>query len=129
MKTRILFGICCMALFIFVAGCAMVTPVSSVPVGLIYTGATGPVGVAIGNYPEYKIIGPAEGKSSAVGVLGIAAGGDAGASATYKDALSNARADALIDVQVDQKITSVLGLFSKHTTIVKGTAVKFVSKD
>lgn len=125
MKARILFGICCMALLIFVVGCAMVSPVASVPTGLIYTGVTGPVGVAVANYPEYKVIGPAKGTSSSIGVLGIAAAGDGGASAAYKDALSNARADALIDVQVDQKLMSVLGLFSKHTTIVKGTAVKF----
>lgn len=126
MRMRILIGMCCMVSLIFVIGCAMVSPVASVPTGLIYTGATGPVGVAAANYPEYKVIGPAEGTSSAVGVLGIAAAGNGGVSAAYKDALSNARADALIDVQVDQKITSVLGLFSKHTTIVKGTAVKFI---
>ncbi len=125
MRTRILLGICCVVLLIFVVGCAMVSPVASVPTGLIYTGATGPVSVAAANYPEYKVIGPAEGTSSAVGVLGIAAAGNAGASKAYQDALRRAEADALVDVQVDQKITSVLGLFSKHTTIVKGTAIKF----
>ena len=125
MKARILLVICCIALLIFVVGCAMVSPVASVPTGLIYTGVTGPVGIATANYPEYKVIGPAEGTSSSIGVLGIAAAGDGGASKAYQNALSNARADALIDVQVDQKVMSVLGLFSKHTTIVKGTAVKF----
>lgn len=129
MKTRILFGICCMALLIFVGGCASFSVVPTVPTGLLYTGATGPVGVAAANYPEYKVIGPAEGTSSAVGVLGIIATGNAGVSEAYQDALRRARADALIDVQVDQKLTSVLGLFSKHTTIVQGTAVKFVSED
>jgi len=128
MKTRILLGICCMTLLIFVIGCAAI-PVGSVPMGLIYTGATGPVGVAAANYPEYKIIGPAKGKSACIGVLGMVAAGGAGASEAYQSACKHAGADALIDVQVDQKITSVLGLFSKHTTIVQGTAVKFISKD
>ena len=125
MWIRILISICCVVLLIFIVGSAMVTPVSSVPVGLIYTGSTGPVGISVANYPEYKIIGQAEGSSSALGVLGIVAAGDAGASTAYRNALQRAQADALIDVQVDQKITSVLGLFSKHTTIVRGTAIKF----
>ena len=128
MKIRILIGICCMVLLILVTGCAMLspaTPVGSVPTGMLVTSATGPVSIAAANYTEYKVIGQATGTSSAVGVLGIIASGDAGASTAYKNALSNARADALIDVQVDQKVTSVLGLFSKHTTIVTGTAIKF----
>jgi len=127
MKIRILIGMCCMALLVFVVGCA--TPVGSVPMGLIYTGATGPVGVAAANYPEYKVIGPAKGKSACIGVLGMVAAGGASASEAYQSACKHAGADALIDVQVDQKVTSVLGLFSKHTTIVQGTAVKFVSED
>ena len=124
MRMKILFEVCCIALLIFVVGCA--TPVASVPTGLIYTGTTGPVGVAAANYPEYRIIGPAKGKSSATGVLGIVAVGGAGAHEAYQSALKHAGADALIDVQVDQKVTSVLGLFRKHTTIVQGTAVKFI---
>ena len=127
MGMRILIGICCMALLVFSAGCAMVTAGSccSRPAGMIYTSSTGPVGIAAANYPDYKVIGPAEGTSTAIGVLGIVGVGNCGASEAYQDALRRARADALIDVQVDQKCTSVLLLFSKHTTIVKGTAVKF----
>lgn len=125
MRIRILIGMCCVVLVIFTAGCATVSPVGSVPTGMLYTGATGPVSVAAANYPEYEVMGPATGTSSAIGVLGIIATGDGGANAAYQDALSKARADALINVQVDQKVTSVLGLFSKHTTIVKGIAVKF----
>jgi len=124
MRIRILIGMCCMVSLIFIVGCA--TPVASVPTGLIYTGATGPVSVAAANYPEYRIIGPAKGKSACIGVLGIVAAGGAGAHEAYQSALKHAGADALIDVQVDQKVTSVLGLFRKHTTIVQGTAVKFI---
>ncbi len=129
MGIRILIGICCMALLIMVTGCAMLSPgvpVGSVPTGLVYTGATGPVSAAVANYPEYKVIGPAVGTSSTVGVLGIIAAGNAGISEAYQDAIRRVWADALVDVQVDQKVTSVLGLFSKHTTIVRGTAIKFV---
>ncbi len=127
MRIRILIGMCSVALIIFTVGCATVgsVPVGSVPTGMLYTGATGPVGVAAANYPEYEIIGPAEGYSSAVGVLGIIATGDAGVSKAYEDAIRKARADALINVQVDQKVKSIFSLFSKHWTIVKGTAVKF----
>jgi hypothetical protein len=125
MKTRIFLGICCIALLIFVMGCAA-TPVGSVPTGLIYTGTTGPVSIAIGNYPEYRIVGPAKGKSTCIAVLGIIAAGGAGANEAYQDAIKRVQADALVDVRVDQKVTSVLGLFSKHTTIVTGTAIKFV---
>ena len=114
-----------MALLILVTGCAMLGPVGSVPTGLIYTGTTGPVSIAIGNYPEYKIVGPAKGKSTALGVLGIIAVGGASADEAYQSAIKRVQADALVDVRVDQKITSVLGLFSKHTTIVSGTAIKF----
>lgn len=127
MRIRILMGMCCVTLFIFTAGCATVSsvPVGSVPTGMLYTGATGPVSVSAANYPEYEIIGPAEGYSSAIGVLGIIAVGDAGVNKAYEDAIRKARADALIDVRVDQRVVSVLLFGSKHWTIVKGTAVKF----
>ena len=125
MRTRILLVICCMASLIFIVGCASITGTPTLPLGAIYTGTTGPVSIAIGNYPEYRIVGPAEGKSSAVGVLGIIAVGGASANEAYQDAIKRVQADALVDVRVDQKITSVLWLFSKHTTIVNGTAIKF----
>lgn len=130
MSIRILIGMCCMALLIFVAGCAMMMPATPlVPTGIIYTGVTGPGDVRLGDYPDYEVIGPAEGESSALGVLGIIATGDAGVGEAYGRAIRKTRADALIDVQVDHKVFSILGLFSKHTTIVQGTAVKFISKD
>jgi hypothetical protein len=123
---RIFGGICAVALVVLIAGCASYMPVNSVPTGLIYTGSTGPIGISVGNHSEYKIIGQAVGRSSAVGVLGVVGVGDAGASSAYQDAIRSTRADALIDVQVDQKIISILGLFTKHTTIVRGTAIQYV---
>lgn len=127
MRIRILIGMCCITLIIFTAGCATVGSGSlgAVPTGVIATNVTGPVGVAAGNYPEYEIIGPAEGYSKATGILGIAAWGDAGVNKAYEDAIRKARADALIAVRVDQRVKSGFFFFCRYYTIVKGTAVRF----
>ncbi len=127
MRVSILLVLSLAALIILVAGCATI-PVGSVPAGLIYTESTGPVSVAIGNYPEYEVIGRVQGKARATGWFWIIGVGNAGAGKAYEKALEKTKADALIDVQVDQHVQSILGIFTKHTTIVEGTAIKFKEK-
>ncbi len=127
MKTKVLVGVY-LAILVILAGCAT-TPVPSVPSGLIYTEATGPVGIAVANYPEYEVVGRVKGKSRATSLIYLVGVGNAGVRKAYERALKESNADALIDVQVDQHVTSILGVFVKVTTIVEGLAVRFKEKD
>jgi uncharacterized protein YbjQ (UPF0145 family) len=96
--------------------------------GSLYTSATLPVVVDVGQRPmeSYEIMGEVTGRSVATNILGLIAIGDAGVSAAYNDALKHARgANGLIDVRVDYKSTSILGLIATYETIVTGVAVRY----
>jgi len=110
----------------FLTGCAafVATPVS----GFLYTGVTAPVTYDPGAQGQsYQILGIVEGTSTATSILGIIASGNASIYSAYKNALKkNSNADDLIDITVDYKGSSFLGLFASYKTIVRGKAVKFV---
>ena len=105
-------------------GCAafVATPV----IGTLYTGVIAPITYdpgAKGN--PYQILGEVEGTASATSILGIIATGDASVKTAYQNALRQIpESDDLIDVTVDYKGTSFLGLFASYTTIVKAKAIK-----
>jgi len=105
-------------------GCAafVATPV----IGTLYTGVTAPVTYDPGAKGQpYQILGDVAGTSSATSILGIIATGDASVKTAYQKALEQIpEADDLIDVTVDYKGTSFLGLFASYTTIVKAKAIK-----
>ena len=105
-------------------GCAafVATPV----IGTLYTGVTAPITYDPGAKGQpYQILGDVEGTSSATSILGIIATGDASVKTAYQNALKQIpESDDLIDVTVDYKGTSFLGLFASYTTIVKAKAIK-----
>lgn len=74
---------------------------------------------------QFRILGEVEGESSYIIVAGIAIG-DAGYDAAYRDAISQIpQADALIDVKVDRRVFSFLGIFIRISTKLTGKAIKF----
>lgn len=108
----------------FLLSCAL--PMG-MPIGSIYTGVTMPGNFSgeHGGLHTYEILGNVEGSSSATSILGLIAVGDGGIAAAYKEAMQRyPEADVLIDVRIDKKTSSFLGLFSSYTTIVTGKAAK-----
>ena len=108
-------------------GCAafVVTPL----IGGLYTDVTAPVTYDPGAQGQkYQVLGTVEGTSTATSILGIIATGDASINSALKNALSkNPNADDLIEITVDYRGNSFLGLVAKYTTIVRGKAVKRVN--
>ena len=91
---------------LFLSGCAF--PVSPVGIGLIYTDVKGPVNATMGTK------GSKEGQAESMNVLGIVATGDSSI-----DAAASSAGITKIS-HVDFKSWSILGLFSRFTTIVHG---------
>lgn len=118
----------CMSLLLIISllfcGCAafVATPI----MGTLYTGVTAPITYDPGaKGQQYQILGDVEGRSSATSILGIIATGDASVRTAYQNALKQIpESDDLIDVTVDYKGTSFLGLFASCTTIVRAKAIK-----
>lgn len=124
MSKRILLFVIAVSLMAIFCGCAafVATPI----IGGLYTGVTAPITYDPGaKGQQYQVLGPVEGTSTATSILGIIASGDASVRTAYQKALKQiADADDLIDVTVDYKGTSFLGLFASYKTIVKGKAIK-----
>lgn len=74
---------------------------------------------------QFEVLGNVQGEASYIMVAGIMIG-DAGYDAAYRNALAKIRgADALIDVKVDSRFFSFLGLFIQIKTKLTGKAIKF----
>lgn len=105
-------------------GCAM--PVMH---GAIFTDGIAPVANwsstdYVVDKGDYTILGPAEGTSEFINVLGLVATGDGGYQSAFAKACQAKGADNLIDAKCDVKIFSVLGIFARVNFKVSGTAVK-----
>ena len=87
---------------------------------------TGPIGYEGGQVDEnVEILGEVIGKAKATSFLGLFAGGDASINSAYYQALSKIPgSEFLIDVKIDYKVSSMLGLFASYTTIVQGKAAR-----
>lgn len=105
------------------------------PRGGLYTDITSPV--ALGHLTTYQIttesdyesIAFVEGISTGTVILGLIATGDFGYGAAIQDALLQAPgATRLLDITVDSQVTSILGLYAKYTTRVRGRAVRMKTK-
>ena len=102
---------------------AVITPL---PVGL-YSNATFPL-----NYEspdnileDWKVLGTVEGIATVQSFFGLVAVGDASTYAAYKNAISKfPEADCLLNVTIDYKATSFLGIVSSFTTIIRGKAIQ-----
>ena len=113
----------------FLTGCAAF--VATLVMGGLYTNVTAPVTYDPGAQgTKYQVLGVVEGTSTATSILGIIATGDASVHSAYKNALNkNPNADDLVDITVDYKGNSFLGLFASYTTIVRGKAIKHVNEE
>ena len=124
MLYRYLIFSCLLGIILIFCSCAafVATPI----MGGLYTGVTAPVTYDPGAQGQpYKILGEVEGKATATSILGLIAAGDASVNSAYKNALKQIPdADDLIEVKVDYKGTSFLGLFASYTTIVRAKAIK-----
>jgi hypothetical protein len=130
---KLLLLVSCVAIAIAMGGCTGIqTPVGygmASPAG-IYTNMIFPSALQENSLEskDIEILRPANGESQTVNVLGIAATGDGGLNKAVEDALHNVKdADDLINMKVDTRVFSILGLFTTSTTKVKGLAVKYKS--
>lgn len=130
MKKFLILGSCA-AIAVVMSGCTgLQTPVGygmARPAG-IYTNMTFPSALQENSMDakDIEILQPANGESETVNVLGISASGDGGLNKAIENALSNVKdADDMINMKVDTKVFSILGLFTTSTTKVKGLAVKY----
>lgn len=103
MKKNFLIIACATAMTLGLSSCGAVGPV-----GAIYTGTTSPL-TATSNK-----IGPKVGESHTISVLGLVAVGDGG----VQEAANKAGIKKISTI--DTKTMSVLGLFTKITTVVTG---------
>ena len=110
MTTRLLALTIVTAMLVLAVGC-MKAPVVP-PWGTFYTEISAPLDL---NSAGGKTIGPKQGKSSSIAVLGLVAVGDAGIKAAAEDG-------GIIKVNhVDYQFKNVFfGVFSKYTTVVYG---------
>jgi hypothetical protein len=113
--------------FFLTVGCAYtMAPIQ----GILYTGIKTPVTYeSAKDNKSYKVLGVTSGESQGRSILGLVAYGDAGVDAAYKAALAKyPTADGLVDVRVDNKYFSVLGLYATYTTILTAKAIKWTNR-
>jgi len=98
-------------LCVFAVGCAEFgrAPVMP-PVGLIYTDVTAPLDVDL----DRTQLGTKSGRASASSILGLFATGDSSTAAAARNG------GLRVINHADYKMTSILSLFTTHTTIVYG---------
>lgn len=75
--------------------------------------------------PNVQVVGTVEGESRTTYILGFGPYGDNSLKAAIQDALSKRGGDALINVSIDQVTFEVLGFYTRRSTMVMGTAVKY----
>lgn len=126
-----LFVLCILILLFSTISCAT----ALMPPGAIYTDITTPQTIA--NYTTYQItpesdfegIAYVEGIAEGEVILGLVATGNFGYGAAIEDALSKAPgATRLVDVIVDTQVKSILGIYVKYITKVRGRAVRIKKK-
>jgi hypothetical protein len=102
------------------SGCAAL----GAPVGAIFTSETYTQSYFSPTQPLNGSGADAHGESCSMGILGLAAFGDAGYDAAYKAALASSGASSLYDVRVDKKVFSILGLYTTYCTELTGRVAK-----
>jgi hypothetical protein len=103
--------------------------------GALYTDMTLPGTLAsVSSYtitPEsdFESLAFVEGKASGEIILGLIATGDFGYGAAIENAMKQCpNATRLIDIIVDRKVKSFLGVYTKITTTVRGRAIRLKKK-
>jgi hypothetical protein len=118
-------------LLILAAAGACIGCASGMMSGGLYTDITAPGVLAsqssytITPESDFESLAFVEGKASGVTILGLVATGDFGYGAAIENALKQApNATRLIDITVDKKVKSFLGVYTKITTTVRGRAIR-----
>ena len=119
----LIFAIICLSLF---CSCAMTrSPLT----GFLYTNVESPITYRSGKNAThgYEILGEVTGEANAASILGIIATGEASCRKAYEKALEqNPNANGLIDICIDQRSESVLGIYAKTTTKLSAKAVRWI---
>jgi hypothetical protein len=78
---------------------------------------------------DFESLAFVEGKASGEIILGLIATGDFGYGAAIENAMKQCpNATRLIDITVDKKVKSILGVYTKITTTVRGRAIRLKKK-
>jgi hypothetical protein len=132
MKKLALLVSCAFVVALVSIGCSTAqtpTGYSTVRGGMIYNNTVYPSEIKDSVIPlqkKFDIIGKVHGQSSQTCILSIAAFGDGGIQAAIDDSLKGTRdADEVIDIKVDSEVVNVLYLFTRVTTHIYGTAIKY----
>lgn len=135
MKKGLMFAVAVVAVSILVSGCTGInTPVTATYPGGVYTDTTGGVMVNVPVRPlveKYKVIKQnVIGKATSINILSIIAIDDSSYGKAFDNIIKdNPGTDEVIDIKIDVKKESVLMIVQKTTTIVRGTAIKYLGKD
>lgn len=74
----------------------------------------------------YKVIKPVTAEATTVNYLGLVSQGDASYATLKAQALRGTGADDIIDLEIDYTHNNILGIVNKVTTVINGTAVKYI---
>lgn len=126
-----LFGVFFAMITLLCSGCVGYAPnasFSAIAPGAIYTNTTHPSYVApkVENFDKMEIMGYASGEATSVNILYLVAAGDNGIARAKADALKRfPGADDLVNIEVETKYHSILGIYNSVTTYVYGRAVRY----
>lgn len=81
------------------------------------------------NLEYIQILGDVKGESSMINVLFLVSTGDAGIEAAKKNALIKyPNADDIINVEVDTEHSTILSVYNRSKTVLRGKAIKYIKK-
>ncbi|NMA42295.1 MAG: hypothetical protein GX946_02830 [Oligosphaeraceae bacterium] len=127
-KTVVLFAI--LAAAAFVTGCATSLTCHGFDYagpGLILTDVYkgGYIAPKAESLKEVTVLGPVSGISKSTSILGWVSNGDSSILAAKNDALKGLDADDILNIEVDTKVKSILGVISEVELHLRGIAVKY----
>ena len=74
---------------------------------------------------DVTVLGPVSGVSKSSSILGWVSSGDSSIKAAKDDALKGLDADDILNIEVDSKVKSILGVISEVELHLRGIAVKY----
>jgi len=74
---------------------------------------------------DVTVLGPVSGVSKSSSILGWISSGDSSIKAAKDDALKGLDADDIINIEVDSKVKSILGVISEVELHLRGIAIKY----
>ncbi len=74
---------------------------------------------------DVTVLGPVSGVSKSSSILGWISSGDSSIKAAKNDALRGLDADDILNIEIDSKVKSILGIISEVELHLRGIAVKY----